>query len=140
MISTLQKVRYGYNPKLPSSLAGSINNIAVEFGSPTESISDREEIKDIFKLTYGKPLVKFTNGKNEKINRKLNVGVILSGGQAPGGHNVIAGLFDGMKKAKLFGVKFMDYFFDFLIIRFSYNHFMRCNKITFCLHKYKFLN
>ncbi|MCL2208800.1 MAG: diphosphate--fructose-6-phosphate 1-phosphotransferase [Treponema sp.] len=97
-ISSLQKVRYAYKPKLPENLSGSVDDIAVEFGSPTEAISDKEEIRGIFKNTYGKPLATFTKGKNKKIKRELKVGVILSGGQAPGGHNVIAGLFDGLKK------------------------------------------
>jgi len=97
-ISALQKARYKYEPKLPASLSVPLDNIAVTIGSVTESISDQEKIKDIFKLTYGKPLVTFANGKNDKLNRELKVGVILSGGQAPGGHNVIAGLYDGLKK------------------------------------------
>ena len=108
-ISALQQARYKYTPKLPKSLSGSIEEIAVEFGGPTEAISDRDELREIFKLTYGKPLVSFVKGKNEKIRRELKVGVILSGGQAPGGHNVIAGLFDGLKKANpnstLYGLK-----------------------------------
>jgi pyrophosphate--fructose-6-phosphate 1-phosphotransferase len=97
-ISALQKVRYAYKPKLPSILSGSIDEIAVEMGSTTEAVSDKQELHEIFKLTYGKPLASFVKGKNDKIRRELKVGVILSGGQAPGGHNVIAGLFDGMKK------------------------------------------
>jgi len=108
-ISALQKVRYEYKPKLPKSLSGSIQDIAIEIGDPTEAISDKEELRGIFKNTYGKPLVTFVNGKNNKINRELKVGVILSGGQAPGGHNVIAGLFDGLKKGNsksvLYGFK-----------------------------------
>ena len=108
-ISALQKARYAYKPKLPEILSGSIEDIAVEFGSPTEAASDREELRGIFKLTYGKPLAAFKKGKNDKIKRELNVGVILSGGQAPGGHNVIAGLFDGLKKGNpnstLYGLK-----------------------------------
>jgi len=108
-ISALQKVRYEYKPKLPVSLAGSVEEIAVETGAPTEAISDRDELKGIFKNTYGKPLVTFVKGKNDKIKRELKVGVILSGGQAPGGHNVIAGLFDGLKKGNpnstLYGFK-----------------------------------
>ena len=108
-ISALQNARYSYKPKLPLILSGPIEEIAVEFGSPTEAISDREEIKDIFKNTYGKPLASFSKGKNDKIHRELKVGVILSGGQAPGGHNVIAGLFDGLKKGNpnstLYGFK-----------------------------------
>jgi len=108
-ISALQKARYSYKPKLPAILAGSINDISIEFGSPTEAISDKEELKVIFKNTYGKPLATFAKGKNEKINRELKVGVILSGGQAPGGHNVIAGIYDGLKKGNsksiLYGFK-----------------------------------
>ncbi|MCL2805664.1 MAG: diphosphate--fructose-6-phosphate 1-phosphotransferase [Treponema sp.] len=97
-ISALQKVRYNYSPKLPECLSGSVEDIAVQTGALTEAISDREELRGIFKNTYGKPLVTFVKGKNDKIKRELKVGVILSGGQAPGGHNVIAGLFDGLKK------------------------------------------
>jgi diphosphate-dependent phosphofructokinase len=107
--SALQTARYAYKPKLPECLSGSVEDIAVEFGSPTEAISDREELRKIFKITYGKPLATFKKGKNEKIKRELKVGVILSGGQAPGGHNVIAGLFDGLKKGNpnsiLYGFK-----------------------------------
>jgi len=98
-ISVLQKARYQYKPKLPASLLGSIDEIAVEAGAPTEALTDRDELKKIFGHTYGKPLVTFKAAKNEKLKRgELKVGVILSGGQAPGGHNVIAGLYDGLKK------------------------------------------
>jgi pyrophosphate--fructose-6-phosphate 1-phosphotransferase len=106
-ISPLQKTRYLYKPKLPACLSGDIGEIAVELGSPTESIADREDLKALFRHTYGKPLASFARGKNAAINRELRVGVILSGGQAPGGHNVIAGLYDGLKKgnpaSRLFG-------------------------------------
>jgi len=108
-ISALQKVRYDYKPKLPLILSGSIDEIGVNTGEPTEAISNREELKSIFKNTYGKPVVTFSKGKNDKIKRELKVGVILSGGQAPGGHNVIAGIFDGLKKGNsastLYGFK-----------------------------------
>jgi pyrophosphate--fructose-6-phosphate 1-phosphotransferase len=97
-ISALQKERYNYMPKLPASLSGRITDITVEAGAATEALADQDEIKKIFPLTYGKPVVTFTNGKNEQIGRELKAGVILSGGQAPGGHNVIAGLYDGLKK------------------------------------------
>jgi len=97
-ISALQKARYSYKPKLPAILSGPIDDITVSFGSPAEAASDREKLRGIFKNTYGKPLASFVKGKNDKIKRELRVGVILSGGQAPGGHNVIAGLFDGLKK------------------------------------------
>lgn len=109
VISALQKTRYAYTPKLPATLAGSVDEISVEFGSPTEAVSDKEKIREIFKNTYGKPLATFKKGKHDTIRRELKVGVILSGGQAPGGHNVIAGLFDGLKKANpsstLYGFK-----------------------------------
>jgi len=110
-ISALQKLRYEYKPKLPSSLSASIEEINIETGSPTEAISDKAELREIFKNTYGKPIVTFgkSGGNNAKIKRELKIGVILSGGQAPGGHNVIAGLFDGMKKGNpnstLYGFK-----------------------------------
>ncbi|GHV95299.1 pyrophosphate--fructose 6-phosphate 1-phosphotransferase [Spirochaetia bacterium] len=108
-ISALQKARYAYKPKLPAILCSSIGDIAIELGEATEAVADREELRKIFRLSYGKPLATFTNGKNSTINRELKVGVILSGGQAPGGHNVIAGLFDGLKKGNphsvLYGLK-----------------------------------
>jgi pyrophosphate--fructose-6-phosphate 1-phosphotransferase len=97
-ISVLQKLRYGYRPKLPASLSRDIAGIGVEYGAPTESAADQEALRGLFKNTYGKPVVTFTQGTISGVNRKLKVGVILSGGQAPGGHNVIAGLFDGLKK------------------------------------------
>ena len=106
-ISALQKARYEYKPKLPASLEGEISDISVEFGKPTEAVTDREALREIFKHSYGKPVATFVRGKNDKNFRELKVGVILSGGQAPGGHNVIAGLFDGLRKgnpgSKLYG-------------------------------------
>ncbi|MCL2719978.1 MAG: diphosphate--fructose-6-phosphate 1-phosphotransferase [Treponema sp.] len=111
-ISILQKERYNYNPKLPQSLCGSVDDIDIETGIPTEAISDLAELRDIFKQTYGKPIITFAKDGEKKIensNREIKVGVILSGGQAPGGHNVIAGLFDGLKKGNpastLYGFK-----------------------------------
>jgi pyrophosphate--fructose-6-phosphate 1-phosphotransferase len=97
-ISALQKVRYAYQPKLPASLQRQPGEIAVQFGEATESIADQAALKGLFKNTYGKPIATFAGGKNDKTGRPLTVGVILSGGQAPGGHNVIAGLYDGLKK------------------------------------------
>jgi len=109
VISALQKARYAYVPKLPATLNCSVDEISVEFGSPTEAVANKEKIKEIFKNTYGKPIATFKKGKHDTIRRELKVGVILSGGQAPGGHNVIAGLFDGLKKANpsstLYGFK-----------------------------------
>jgi pyrophosphate--fructose-6-phosphate 1-phosphotransferase len=106
-ISALQKARYAYQPKLPPSLSQDITGIGIEFGSPTESVADQRDLKELFKNTYGKPIATFAQGSLSDIKRKLNVGVILSGGQAPGGHNVIAGIFDGLKKgnpeSKLYG-------------------------------------
>jgi len=107
-ISALQEVRYEYKPKLPDILTGDVTNISIEFGAATEAASEMEAIRENFKLTYGKPVAALCYKKNKKIIRKLNVGVILSGGQAPGGHNVIAGLYDGLKKgnstSKLYGI------------------------------------
>ncbi|MCL2007854.1 MAG: diphosphate--fructose-6-phosphate 1-phosphotransferase [Treponema sp.] len=97
-ISELQKERYQYKPKLPNSLLGEVSSISVEKGAPTDSISDRQALKEIFKHTYGKPLIEFKSGQNDSLLAALKVAVILSGGQAPGGHNVIAGLYDGLKK------------------------------------------
>ncbi|MDR2484594.1 MAG: diphosphate--fructose-6-phosphate 1-phosphotransferase [Treponema sp.] len=106
-ISVFQKARYAYQPKLPAGLSREVTDIALKFGSPTESVADQEDLKAIFKHSYGKPLVTFEPGSNDKIGRPLKAGVILSGGQAPGGHNVIAGLYDGLKKgnpgSKLYG-------------------------------------
>ena len=106
-ISPLQKSRYEYKPKLPRILSGDLGNIAIEESGATEAVADRDELKALFANTYGRPVVTFKEGKHGSIAKELRVGVILSGGQAPGGHNVIAGLFDGLKRgnaaSKLFG-------------------------------------
>jgi len=101
--SLLQIERAAYLPKLPKGLQGAVK---VKEGEPTQSVGNQEEIKKLFPNTYGMPLVEFVPG--EEVNaKKMNVGVILSGGQAPGGHNVITGLFDAIKKLnpenRLFG-------------------------------------
>lgn len=94
--SALQLARMGYAPKLPKGLQH--NSVIVE-GEPTVSVGDQEAIKALFPLTYGLPLVEFKEtSAPQKENAPMNVGVILSGGQAPGGHNVICGLFDGIKQ------------------------------------------
>ena len=94
--SALQIARSQYQPKLPSALWGSV--AAVE-GEPTQSVADQEEIKALFPNTYGLPELTFEKSPKaaKGVAQKFNVGVILSGGQAPGGHNVISGLFDGVK-------------------------------------------
>jgi pyrophosphate--fructose-6-phosphate 1-phosphotransferase len=97
-ISALQKARYGYKPKLPACLCSGLADVAVELGSATGAVADQDELKHLFKLSYGKPLATFVRGHNEHSHTELKVGVILSGGQAPGGHNVIAGLYDGLRK------------------------------------------
>ncbi len=106
-LSALQIERLKYQPKLPSSLAGGINNLTMTEGNKTESVKDQEQIKELFKNTYGKPVVTFNTSNNKEVSEKRNIGVILSGGQAPGGHNVIAGLYDALKQAnsenKLYG-------------------------------------
>ena len=105
-ISALQKVRASYQPKLPSVLLNGINCVSAKAGAPTEAVRDKESIKELFKNLYGMPVVTFEAG-GQRAAETRNVGVILSGGQAPGGHNVIAGLFDGLKNAnpqnKLYG-------------------------------------
>ncbi|MDE5930833.1 MAG: diphosphate--fructose-6-phosphate 1-phosphotransferase, partial [Muribaculaceae bacterium] len=102
--SALQKARAAYQPKLPIVLTGAVKAVA---GNPTESVADQEEIKKLFPNTYGLPELKFEKNTTPTANKPMNVGVILSGGQAPGGHNVICGLFDGIKKihrdSRLFG-------------------------------------
>ena len=103
-ISELQKARAAYQPKLPLGLRG---NVELREGAPTQSVGDQEEIKRLFPNTYGMPLVEFVPTDTVKSYEPINLGVILSGGQAPGGHNVICGLFDELKKQnpenKLYG-------------------------------------
>ncbi len=102
--SALQIARAAYQPKLPKALKGST---AIQEGAPTQSVADQAEIKQLFPNTYGMPVLSFVASNEAKSQPAINAGVILSGGQAPGGHNVIAGLFDGLKKmnkdSKLYG-------------------------------------
>ena len=98
-LSPLQIERLKYQPKLPASLAHGINHLVSQEGSATESVANQEEIKALFKNTYGKPTVTFQTSTESTPSEVRNVGVILSGGQAPGGHNVIAGLYDALKQA-----------------------------------------
>ena len=94
--SALQRVRAEYQPKLPKDLQG---DVKVKFGEATESVANQSEIKELFPHTYGLPIVQFENNdKPERVEEPFNVGIILSGGQAPGGHNVVSGIFDGLKK------------------------------------------
>src|SRR5574344_744152 len=92
--SALQIERASYQPKLPKALQVALK---VKEGTPTQSVADQAEIKKLFPNTYGMPLVEFVPG-DEPAQKAMNIGVILSGGQAPGGHNVISGLFDEIKK------------------------------------------
>ncbi|MHB9141024.1 MAG: diphosphate--fructose-6-phosphate 1-phosphotransferase [Paludibacter sp.] len=91
--SPLQIARSSYQPKLPSALKG---NVVLKEGANTESVADQSEIKQLFPNTYGMPLITFEPGEKKEYST-VGVGVILSGGQAPGGHNVISGLYDGLK-------------------------------------------
>ncbi|MBR6098649.1 diphosphate--fructose-6-phosphate 1-phosphotransferase [bacterium] len=106
-LSPLQEERLKYQPKLPQSLSQGINSLEMVEGAATESVRDQEQIKALFSNTYGKPVVTFKVSGSSKTSEAKNVGVILSGGQAPGGHNVIAGLYDALKSAnpnnKLYG-------------------------------------
>ena len=106
-LSPLQIERLKYQPKLPACLALGINSLEMVEGEATQSVRDQEQIQNLFKNTYGKPVVTFKNSISMSVSEPKNVGVILSGGQAPGGHNVIAGLYDALKQAnsanKLYG-------------------------------------
>ena len=108
-ISSLQKARYEYAPKLPAMLRNGIANICVKEGEETQSVADQEKIKALFPNTYGKKEITFQQGENTSVAKKQVVGVILSGGQAPGGHNVICGLYDALKATnpenELYGFK-----------------------------------
>ncbi|MDO4159321.1 MAG: diphosphate--fructose-6-phosphate 1-phosphotransferase [Prevotellaceae bacterium] len=101
--SALQEARTAYLPKLPKALQGAVK---IKEGAPTQSVDNQEEIKNLFPNTYGMPIIEFVPSDEEN-SKAMNVGVILSGGQAPGGHNVITGLFDTIKKLnpenRLFG-------------------------------------
>ncbi len=96
-LSPLQIARYQYTPKLPGMLRNGISEICVKDGLPTESVADQEKIKALFPNTYGKNEITFQKGENTAEAKVQKVGVILSGGQAPGGHNVICGLYDALK-------------------------------------------
>ena len=96
-ISSLQQARYEYSPKLPGMLRNGIADICVSEGSATQSVADQEKIQALFPNTYGKKEITFAKGQNTSTAKKQVVGVILSGGQAPGGHNVICGLYDALK-------------------------------------------
>lgn len=102
--SALQKARAAYQPKLPIALQGPVKVVE---GQPTQSVADQEAIKALFPNTYGLPEIRFEKNSTPAPGKPVNVGVILSGGQAPGGHNVICGIFDGIKKihrdSRLFG-------------------------------------
>ncbi len=108
-ISNLQRARYGFEIELPKVLSGDINNIELVEGEKTNSVSDQESIKKLFSKTYGLPEIVMGKGENKEVGKPINVGVILSGGQAPGGHNVISGIYDALKKANkdnnLYGFK-----------------------------------
>ena len=96
-LSPLQIERYKYIPKLPGMLRNGINEISVKEGQETSSVADQAKIKELFPNTYGKREIVFEKGKNTSKAKKQVVGVILSGGQAPGGHNVVSGLYDALK-------------------------------------------
>ena len=98
-LSPLQIARYGYQPKLPKMLRHAISEIEAIEGAKTESAADQEKIKALFPNTYGLKEVSFEKGQSKASSKKQVVGVILSGGQAPGGHNVVSGLYDALKAA-----------------------------------------
>ncbi len=106
-LSPLQQARLKFQPVLPQTLASGITRLSLIEGNNTESVADQNEINKLFPHTYGKPTVTFEQSENENNFAQKNVGVILSGGQAPGGHNVVAGIYDALKQAnpenKLYG-------------------------------------
>ena len=106
-LSPLHKARLSYQPKLAGALQEGIKNVKVTYGEKTTAVKDADDIQNLFKDVYGTPIVSFSTSGEELNNEPKNVGVILSGGQAPGGHNVIAGLYDAIKQAnpnnKLYG-------------------------------------
>lgn len=108
-LSPLQEERYNYTPKLPKTLRAGISEISVHEGDVTQSVDDQEKVQALFPNTYGKKEITFEKGENTSEARKLKVAVILSGGQAPGGHNVICGLYDALKainpENELYGFK-----------------------------------
>jgi len=105
--SPLQRIRREYKPVLPAILQNVISKIGISYGPETESVDNQTKMKEIFSHTYGKPTIQFIEGDSSRKMSSVNIGVVLSGGQAPGGHNVIAGIFDAMKAAnsdsKLYG-------------------------------------
>jgi len=107
--SVLEQYRSRYEPKIPAILKMKINHMTLKQGARTTCLADPEEIRKSFPNTYGRPIVQIVKGKGPKAEKPLNVGVILSGGQAPGGHNVIIGLYDSIKalhpKSRLYGFK-----------------------------------
>ena len=96
-LSPLQVARYQYQPKLPGMLRNGISEICVKNGDATQSVADQEKIQALLPNTYGKNEITFQKGENTSTAKKQVVGVILSGGQAPGGHNVVCGLYDALK-------------------------------------------
>ena len=96
-LSPLQQARYQYSPKLPGILRNGVSEISVEQGKATQSVADQEKVAALFPNTYGKPELTFRKGENTSEAKKHVVGVILSGGQAPGGHNVVCCLYDALK-------------------------------------------
>ena len=96
-LSPLQKARYEYQPKLPGMLRNGISSICVKEGEATQSVADQDKIAALFPNTYGKKEITFVKETNTSVTKKQVVGVILSGGQAPGGHNVVSGLYDALK-------------------------------------------
>jgi len=105
--SPLQRARREYAPVLPARLQKDISKITIRYGQETESVDNQRKMKELFPHTYGKPMVEFVEGTSSGNAEPIRIGVVLSGGQAPGGHNVIAGIYDAMKAAnqdsKLFG-------------------------------------
>jgi pyrophosphate--fructose-6-phosphate 1-phosphotransferase len=108
-ISALEKERAAYRPRLPAILGAGIDALALEEGAATTAVRDAPEIRARFPRSYGRPLLRLVEGPGPGHDGPVRAGIVLSGGQAPGGHNVIAGLFDGIRgrhaESRLFGFR-----------------------------------
>jgi pyrophosphate--fructose-6-phosphate 1-phosphotransferase len=106
-LSPLQEERLKYQPKLPAVLRGKGKKTTMKTGKASKSAADAAAIKKLFPHTFGQGDVRFVEGKGAFKTEPIKVGVVLSGGQAPGGHNVLSGLYDALQalnpKNKLIG-------------------------------------
>ena len=136
--SQLQKHRCAFQPVLPNILKKGPAAVKAKAGKATKSVADQAAVKRIFPNTYGLPEITFVKGANTAVCKKaVRVGVVLSGGQAPGGHNVIGGLLDGLKKANSKNKLFVA---GILCILFCYGRFQKVCYKPLCIYNQSILN